>query len=254
MSLESAKRSIQLPNIIAGCIALGVVVAMGFHLTQHIEPIKGGANSPWIGLPKSGMDASEYPTRATILHAAATDGWPDDSHASLASQCGSPYEMQDSKLVERYVARIGADAWSPFWKITLDVNGDRVDVSLSYDSPVPPPPPPPPAIHPQESSPTLIVPVAHIEKSRADLERIRMLWSDEALWHAPQDGAYFSCLDGNPVFLEACIDGRYAARARNCNASAFEATDKLWHAFKALLPPPPKPEWRDAEGNVLEQQ
>lgn len=249
MSMESAKRSIQLPNIIAGCIVLGVVVVTGFHLTQHIEPIKGSANSPWIGLPKSGMDASDYPTRATILH--ATNGWPDDSHASLASQCGSPLEMQNSELGERYVAHIGADAWGPFWTVVLDVHGDRIDITWGYDLP---PPPPPSDSSPDDYHLTSVTPVAKVQKSRAELEKIRGIWSDEALWHAPQDGAYFNCLDGNPVFLEACIDGRYAARARNCNASTFEATDKLWHAFKTLLPPPPKPEWRDAEGNVLGQQ
>ena len=193
------------------------------------------------------MDASQAPTREIIRQGFEMDG-ARDSIASLASQCGGLYRERDHTLKERYIARIGAGAWGPFWKVVLDVNGDRIDVTLSGGSPIPPPPPPPG--HPQRDL-TLIEPVARIEKSRVGLERIRVLWSDEALWHAPQDAAAFQCLDGNPVFLEACVDGRYAARARNCNEPAFEATDKLWRAFNELLPAPPESEWRDTKGNTI---
>jgi len=175
------------------------------------------------------------------------EGWSDASPVSLASECGAPYQLQSSKFKERYVARIGAGAWGPFRKIVLDVNRDRIDVALS-DAPIPPPPSP--SSGHQQTELTSIASAARIEKSRADLERIRVLWNDEVLWHAPQDSADFSCRDGNLVFLEACIDGRYAARIRNC--SADEASIKLWDTFNELLPAPPKPEWRDAKGNIVQ--
>ncbi len=194
------------------------------------------------------MDASQAPTREVIRQGFEIEG-TRDSIASLASQCGGLYREHDSKFRERYIARIGAGAWGPFWKIVLDVDGNRIDIAVSDGSPIPPLPPP--SGHPQHDL-TLIKPVMRIEKSRADLERIRSLWSDEALWHAPQDAVAFQCLDGNPVFLEACVDGRYAARARNCNEPAFEATGKLWRAFNELLPAPPKQEWRDAKGNAID--
>lgn len=248
MDAKSAKHSIQLPHIVAGCIALGLIAATGFHLAQQSDAIPRDTYAPWIGLPKGGMDASNAPTREVIRQGFEMDGTRDPI-ASLVSQCGGFYREQDHKLKERYIARIGAGAWGPFWKIVLDVNGDRIDVALSDGSPIPPPPPPPG--HPQYDW-NLIEPATHIEKSRADLERIRVLWNNEALWHAEQDSEAFQCLDGNPVFLEACIDGRYAARARNCNEPAFEATGNLWRAFNELLPEPPKSEWRDAKGNSID--
>ena len=251
MGSGAARQSLRPAHIVAGCIALGLVAITGLHLSQQAGSIPRGAQTPWIGLPRSGMDASQAPTRDVIRQGFEIEGvLPDGflgSAASLASQCGGPHQLPSFK--ERYIAHIGAGAWGPFWKIVLDVDGERIHILLSDGFPIPPPPPPP---DDPQSGWTLIEPVTRVERSRADLERIRVLWNDESLWHAPQDADGFSCRDGNPVFLEACVDGRYAARARNCSAPAFEATDKLWRAFNELLPAPAKAEWRDATGNRVE--
>ncbi|MFT4178907.1 MAG: hypothetical protein QM612_05500 [Thermomonas sp.] len=233
-------------HVVAWCIALGIVVATVFHVAQLTTPLsRDAASEPWIALPRSGMDATIPEIRKLMLRAYAF-GNEYDGYKTLAFQCGDLYH--DSPITERYIARIGESAFDPSWKVVMDIKGDNIDITWGSGGTVPPPPPPPPGIN---SDSQLIEPVSTTQKPRAAMERIRTLWQNEALWHAPQDAAAFGCLDGNPVFLEACVHGRYAARARNCNLPAFDATDQLWQAFNELLPPPPEPEWRDAKGNRI---
>jgi hypothetical protein len=206
------------------------------------------SDTPWIGLPRSGMDATQEPTRK-LLRRAFGYGSMDMPNHSLAARCGidgnePPYE---GKKKDRYIARIGASAFQPAWKIVMDVDGNNIDITWSYRDDFPPPPPPPS----DRDWPTMVLPASKTQKSRAEMEPIRKLWTDQTLWHAPQDADALNCLDGDPVFLEACVNGQYAARLRNCSMPAFKATDQLWRGFNAILPPPPKPEWRDAAGNPV---
>lgn len=233
-------------RVVAWSMLLGLagaaIVGLGSRGSPAPEDLQA---APWIEFPRSGMDASEFPTRQVV-------NWGDWSQAgrseTLAWQCGNPERNDFSGNKERYVARIGKDAWGPTWKIVIDVERDHVDIAWSHGGAIPPPPPPSGGKIVAARSGDLIVPVAHVRKSRIELEKIRELWSDEALWHAPQDAAAFACLDGNPVFLEACVNGRYAARSRNCNARAENATTMLWRAFNELLPQPPEPQWRESAG------
>jgi hypothetical protein len=186
------------------------------------------------------MDAAMPEVRMLIAMAYDFEG-ADGAHRALASQCGNLF--RDTGISERYVAHVGEGAFGPFWKVVMDVKGDGVEIAWN-ESGMLPPPPSGTRDHLQR-----IEPVATTSRRLADVDDIRKTWLDEALWHPPQDATAFACHDGNPVFLEACVDGRYGARARNCSARAMAATDRLWRAFNEALPAPPKPEWRDARGH-----
>ncbi len=242
MGIQLNPVRIALSSLLLGLVGAAIVGAAGRDSPAPVDPHA----TPWIEFPRGGMDASELPTRQLV-------NWGDWSQGGrseeLAWQCGNSERNDFLGNKERYVARIGKDAWGPRWKIVMDVERDHIDIAWSHGDVIPPPPPPPSAGKVVAAqSRNFIVPVAHVRKSRIELEKIRELWSDEALWHAPQDEAAFACLDGNPVFLEACVNGRYAARNRNCNAQAENATTMLWHAFNELLPPPTDPEWRENAG------
>jgi len=230
---------------------VGVVVVaalsawMLWHARQQPAPTDPD-DAPWIGLPKSGMDATQPSVRMVLHFGFISEGWsrPGDS---LAFQCGN--DPGSSQIKERYVAYIGRDALTPSRKVVFDVNGQNIDISVSasrlFMSP------PPPSINGNTTDVCYFAPVAHLHRTRDQLESIRTTWSDASLWHDAQDDEFDRCGDGSPVLLEACIDGRYAARYRNCNSRAMKATLNLWRAISGSLPPPPKPEWRDANGNLV---
>ena len=246
MESAPARRSLRAAHVVAGCIALGLTAITCFHLAQQVEPIPRAVDAtPWIGLPRSGMDASSPEVRMLVRQGLGSMSVHSDQ-ASLAFQCGSFF--REPEFGERYIAHIGESAWRPSWKIVMDVRGDDIDFSWREGA-VHPPPPPPPGV---ADGLSLVAANSTLTKPRSQVENIRTLWRDPDLWDAPQDRQSFNCFDGNPVFLEACVDGRYAARARNCNTVTFEATDKLWRAFNDVLPAPPRAEWRDAKGNVVE--
>lgn len=224
-------------GLLLAALGIAIVCFTGRRPPLPVDPYA----APWIGLPHGGMDASEFATRQIV-------SWGDWSQGgrfeTLAYQCGN-LERRSAVEKERYVANIGKDAWGPRWKVVMEVEQDDISIAWSHDgSAFPLPPPPPPGQATADASPEHILPVARIRKTRAEMEKIRALWNDEALWHAPQLVDAFMCTDGNAVFLEACVGGRYAGRYRNCNGSTYDATAKLWRAFNEALPPPPEPEWR----------
>ena len=246
MNSSPARRSLRPAHIVAGCIALGLLAVTGFHLVQHVKPFPPAVDErPWIGLPRSGMDAATPEVRMLVQRGLGFSTSSTDMD-SLAFQCGSFF--REPTFGERYIAHIGESAWGPSWRIVMDVRGEDIHFSWGEGDVVPPHPPPPDVT----DGLNLVSKVSTVTKHRSEVESIRELWRDPDLWDAPQDRQAFNCFDGNPVFLEACVDGRYAARARNCSTPAFEATDKLWRAFNELLPAPPRPEWRDANGNKVE--
>lgn len=246
MDSGPVRRSLRPAHVVAGCIALGLIAMTGFHLAQQVEPVPRAVDAtPWIGLPRSGMDASEPEVRMLVQRGLRFSTSSSDID-SLAFQCGSFF--REPTFGERYIAHIGESTWGPSWRIVMDIRGEDIHFSWSEGELISHPPPPPEMV----DGLTLVSTVSTLTKPRAEVDNIRERWRDPDLWDAPQDRQSFSCFDGNPVFLEACVDGRYAARARNCNAVTFEATDKLWRAFNELLPAPPKSEWRDSKGNKVE--
>ena len=216
-----------------------------WHNRQQPTPVDPN-DGPWIGLPKSGMDAALWGTRALLQRALELD----PRNQPFAISCGiegdeTPYRGKEK---DRYIAHIGASAFDPSWKIVMDVDKGNINIKWGLGDTVPPPPLP---MDDHRQPATMVMPVSMTQKSRIQMERIRELWNNQALWHEPQDANAFGCLDGDPVFLEACVNGQYAARFRNCNTPAMEATDELWKAFNGILAPPARPEWRDATGNPV---
>jgi len=224
-------------------VAVAVLLWLQWHNRQQPAPVDPN-DVPWIGLPNSGMDATQPPIRQILFFGSRGEGW-NNQRDSLAYQCGE--DSPSNNIQERYVAYVGSH-WGKFRKVALDVHGDAIDVSVQTDSNLFVLPPFPDT---SRADPPPYFPSTHVSKTRAEIEPIRVAWNDAELWHSPQSGNAFSCHDSAPLFLEACVNGKYAARFRNCDASIVNSTSKLWHAINDLLPPPPKPEWRDAAGNPI---
>lgn len=197
----------------------------GFVKPRHAPPQK---QDPWIPIPLSAMDASEFPVRELLL---SVNGHPENRD-SLAWRCGS--DMDDG-LGEEYMLHIGDHALienGQQWKVRAIPHGSQIEVQITDDSfwNLPPPPPSAPlaSAEPQSKSKT------HVHwVDRSDLETIRRVWGSEDLWGAPQQ--HLGCLDGRAVLLEACVAGKYAARSRNCDDAGDEATE-LWELLRAKFP------------------
>jgi hypothetical protein len=198
---------------------------------QRPAPIRSD-DEPWIGLPDTGMDASKFDVRWLLLHPYGTL-MTDDEFDQLKSLCGNG----DTSFRERYIAHVGRNAWGPFWDVQIDVQGEWLEIVVRDGSPLPAPPAPPDEADDSSRAPQLR-PGNRVRLRKTDAVPIQQAWRQQGLWHAEQNMNAFGCLDGNPVFLEACIDNRYAARFRNCDADADAPTQQLWEAVNRLLPAP----------------
>lgn len=220
--------------LLAFLFALLIAMALLWHAKSGHRPLTEADQAPWIGLPSDGMDASLLPVRRVLLNAGVMNG--EASHySSLAFQCGNTDRLATG---ERYIAHIGQSARSPFWRVTMDVEGSEVQVRIEEAHGTAPPPPPPPGGYVEQR---LSIP-SYSQTDKAKLSALRDAWSDYDLWLAPQKDA-FGCLDGNPVLLEACVNGKYAARFRNCDGAASVATRKLWDLLNATFPAPKPIRW-----------
>lgn len=173
----------------------------------------------WIGLPASGMDARDPEVRKLLRLS-----------GPLAQSCG----MQDDSP-EIYVANIGDFVLAPSarqWRVEFDVHTTTIDVKTWEVDVLPPPPP---ELGPGKSFEVTRLP-AKASYERSQLEAIRRAWRKQSFWDTPQ-GA-MSCTDGQPIRLEACVRGQYAARDLRCTAEPSEI-DALWREIQKL-PVPPK--------------
>ena len=175
--------------------------------------------SPWIPLPASGMDASQASVRDLLSSLASDD---------LAATCG----WRDAGIREHYRLLISRDVWGDHRQIDIVPQDDSLDISIR-DGGFPPPPPPGTV---GDDDDTRIVPVMHIRLARSAAEPLRRAWNTQRLWHAPQSEVH--CLDGKPLRLEACVNGRFAARSRTCDVAAHSDREALWHGVDSLLPKP----------------
>ncbi|TKR30632.1 hypothetical protein FCE95_11010 [Luteimonas gilva] len=179
----------------------------------------------WIPMPPDGMDASGFAARRLLFVA---DSMPEDD--ALTRTCGS-YDSDGAS--ERYRAVIGDPLLKPdarMWRLDLLVQGSQIQVTIE-DASFPLRPPPPDA-RDEAQAPAFAPRRYWLQK--AELEPIRAAWAEPALWLAEQRDV--DCFDGRPVFLEACVHGRYAARARNCDSAADEAARKLWTLLQKRFP------------------
>jgi hypothetical protein len=169
---------------------------------------------PWVDFPKSGMDASSYFVRTVIIYSS----YGEHSHAwngsqyTLAGSCGNWYEDG----LDRYGVTIGR--WNKSYRqaaITIEDKYAEVEFSTREIWPLLEKRMPMPndnrstSEDPPQPRKVVRIPI----KKLSDL---RAAWVNENLWHAPQ--ADFDCrpFDNVGVLLEACIDGKYAARFRHC--------------------------------------
>ena len=218
------------PRRIVLCIA--IVAAVGVYavlLPGQRSAIPSVADAPWIGLPETGMDASKAELRMLLRR----ETWPSrygDPMANLSHECGT----EQVGIRERYIAHVSKNAWGPFWDIQFDVDGDWLNIAIrdSFLSP----PPPPPEFGPANDAIEPLPPTTKIRVRKSQMEPIRRIWASHGLWHADQKP--LGCLDGMPVTLEACVDGRYAVRHRNCDADAYEPAQQLWDTVNRMLPAP----------------
>lgn len=192
----------------------------------------------WIGLPATGMDAS-YANVRELLAMQFRSSPLRSPMMSLSEQCGN----LPTSLPERYVAHVSAGPHGPFRDVLIDVEHDGLSVSVRDGAGVPAPPPPPPDSVLGQDLSIEVRPVTRLRLSFAEGESIRRAWSERSLWHEPQADAL--CHDGQPMVLEACIDGRYAARHINCSEAALAASNAMWTTLAEALPAPQPVEWRD---------
>jgi hypothetical protein len=196
---------------------------------SYRQAVPPSSESPWIGLPDSGMDASDLPLRE-LFNPDYHGGRKSDAFLELAWTCGGFHDANDSRFPERYIAHVADSAWGPFQDIMIDVDEDQLLFSIRSGD-VPPPPD-----GANAARMITIRPVMHVRMPKAKAEPIRRAWTNDTLWHAPQKQDF--CHDGARIRLEACIHGRYALRSRTCDGDAHQAADALRTAFKTLLPAP----------------
>lgn len=217
-------------RILLWLIAIACVGA-GVALLPALRPAPPSVeDAPWIGLPASGMDASQPALRRLLDSSFGADH-------DLADTCGSDGAAPER---ERYRLQISRDAWRDFRTIELVRRGDWLDVAVRDGFPPPPPEPSRDGTAPPPHD--MVRPVATARIALRDAEPIRVAWNTQALWHAEQQP--LGCRDGRPVTLEACIDGRYAIRHRNCDPASVAPAQQLWDAATALLPAPERAYWR----------
>ncbi len=208
---------------------------------SYRQAVPAAKDKPWIGLPDSGMDASDFQLRE-LFNPDGQGGRRGDAFLDLAWTCGGFLDKHNARFPERYIAHVSDDAWNPRWGIIIDVEKDQLQFSIRSDDFLPPPP----ANDANTGDMITIRPVTHLRMHKSRAEPIRQAWNNAALWHAPQKQNF--CMDGAEMMLEACIHGRYAMRSRTCDRDAQQAADTLRTAFKALLPTPEPVHQRAAPG------
>lgn len=203
--------------------ALIAAVAIGvFLLHMQRRALPAVVDAPWIGLPESGMDASQPDVRRLLAQSFG-------GARSLSERCGMGHDVER----ERYRLWISRNTWEDAREIEFVPRGAWLEVSVRDGFP-PPPEPPLDGARAPDSDP--VQPIVHANLRRVDAEPIRRAWNTQGLWHAAQKP--LGCMDGRPIVLEACIDGRYAIRLRHCDAAAHAPTQAMWDAVERLLPAP----------------
>lgn len=223
-------------RIVLSTALIAAVVTYGALLPGQRTATPAVVDVPWIGLPETGMDASKADLRMLLT----SRTWPSqygDPMANLSGKCGT----EQASIGERYVAHVSKGAWGPFWDVQFDVDGDWINISIRDGMPAPAPEP----VDADGPAPegSHVYPVARVRLKKSNLEPIRTIWSEKALWHAEQKP--LGCSDGMPTTLEACVAGRYAIRHRNCDVDAYGPAGQLWQAINRILPAPEPAYWRE---------
>jgi len=182
-----------------------------------------GATGPWIGMPPGGSDLADWQTRK-IVEQMIRMGSPD---ADLLLGCGQAQGLGKEIYVASLTNGAGADAW----RIVLQASNEEIVADASREAFQPPPPPGSPVGRRAAHQDVL----RHMRRS--DLGEIRDAWRVSSLW-GDDPGKPLS-REGNPVRLEACIDGRYAIRTQPADKMGARLHAAFVHALS--LPAEPVP-------------
>lgn len=212
-------------------VLLAVVIACGVGgwgawQASKPSPSVEALRKPWIGLPGIVMDAGSPHVRTALTYGS-------DSRSDLSRLCGSHFYAG----MEKYTAHLGDYALQPGdqqWRIELEVHDDGRIHALITDHSWTPPPPKDCQNCTQSTFDRTKLASAWFDK--AELEPIAQAWRDPRLWEAPQTDPV--CMDGIPAFVEACVEGRYAAFNRNCDVAGMAAAYDLWKTVQHVLPAP----------------
>jgi len=183
--------SLRWPRIALWLVVILAVTA-GFYSfsNRQVEKPVSLESAAWIGLPKEGMDASDYSVRNVISQS-----------RSLSETC---LNIDGPSLPETYIMTRPTElmpvASRSGWRIQLEVEDDRIRVARSefpeYDDPAP--------FTRRE--------VFYLPKK--DLAALAKNWKTSLLWNSRQH--LTSCTDSHGILFEACVDGKYGARDSNC--------------------------------------
>jgi hypothetical protein len=218
------------PKSLVRWVALIAAVGVYLALLPSQRPAPATIlDPPWIGLPQTGMDASQPPLRELLAQSSG-------ARHRLSATCGKGNDVER----ERYRLWVSRNTWEDFREIEFLPRGEWLEVSVRDG--LPPPPPEPTRDGATTPDDIEVHPIVHARIRRRDAEPIRRAWNTQGLWHAEQKP--LGCHDGRPIVLEACIDGRYAIRLRHCDADAHLPTQAMWEAVERLLPVPEPAYWR----------
>lgn len=153
---------------------------------------------------------------------------------ALAATCGDDGLLEPRH--DHYVLTIGHEPWGPYRRMRIEAAGGQATVRMSarFDGGgavlawwrlLP---------H-RASADETDAPLAMRQRGTriGDLRGLRAAWLAPALW-GEVHGQVSDCRRGVPVLLEACVDGRYAVRFRQCGAAEERAAARLWRATEAL--------------------
>ncbi len=207
--------------------AVSAAVALALILPFSRRPTLPVA-TPWIPLPSIPLGQTDADSRWLLWYAGNRP-----LEANLALRCGNPARGRDTAAELDTYSIYTTESWDrPYIHAVLQVQASTITVRFQTDVPPPRELPPPPG-HPPFAS-DAPGPVTVRSLPRQQMEEIRAAWASEALWLSPQvapTGTPAPRLDGHTLFLEACVNGHYAARKRD---SGSEEEIRLWHLLHSL--------------------
>lgn len=191
-----------------GLLALVLLVVAGWR-SGGARLREANGDGPWIGLPPGGTDAADWAGRR-ILEEIWRQGAPGDA---LSRACGHDPTLGP----ERYVATVTDAQGADGWRVVLDPGNGYIRVQATRQ-----------ILGRADAGGTAPSTVAR-RFERRQLSEVREAWRSNTLW-GEEPGEPLS-VGGNPVRLEACLDGRYAIRQQASGPAGARLHDVLVQAL-----------------------
>lgn len=217
--------------MVVALLAIAVLVMMRL----RPEPSQLPVRETWQRVLPD-MDASGPGARLALLGAADDPNSSASSRESLVVRCGLG---GTSDPTEEYQAVIGDHWFVPnraVWSIRIIPMPGSLDVT-TRDAILEMPPR---ELTAGGGNPYALRAPRRTILSAAATQQLRTAWNDPDLW-GPQSDA--DCSDSYQIQLQACINGRYAARSHSCDPKGIEAGMRLWKTIRDAVPAPPPLHW-----------